>query len=344
MRASVPNKHRASQVSRTRYADLALDQSQVALLEVGRWLRQNNYCFTTVTPETQRRVNARATSDQAFDLRDVFGWSRPFNPDLLPPRILQWLDTAGALQHEGDLRRSALRFSSLGHYLLAHSAYPTTAANTVFFGPDTLRFADLIRSVYANYSRPSHHVVDIGCGAGAGGLVIAELLREDFPHVVMADINCKALRIAAVNAVLNNIGENVASVEYVHSDVLSAVRGPIDLIIANPPYLADAQRRLYRDGGEAADVIGGALSIRIVEESLKRLSPGGTLVLYTGSAIVGGTDLLYKALAPLLADTDFTYKEIDADVFGDELDAPAYASVERIAAVGLVMHLADGKR
>ena len=32
----------------------------------------------------------------------------------------------------------------------------------------------------------------------------------------------------------------------------------------------------------------------------------------------------------------FSYREIDPDVFGEELDAPAYAHAERIAAVALV--------
>jgi hypothetical protein len=31
----------------------------------------------------------------------------------------------------------------------------------------------------------------------------------------------------------------------------------------------------------------------------------------------------------------FVYEEIDPDVFGEELDRPAYATADRIAAVGL---------
>jgi methylase of polypeptide subunit release factors len=148
--------------------------------------------------------------------------------------------------------------------------------------------------------------------------------------------------MAAVNAALNGVDASSGSIEYVHGDLLDSVRGPIDLIIANPPYLADPGRRLYRDGGDIAGAIGGALSVRIVEESMRRLSPGGRLVLYTGSAIVAGEDLLYKAIAPFLTNCRFRYTEIDPDVFGEELDAATYASVERIAAVSLIATLLQG--
>jgi hypothetical protein len=33
----------------------------------------------------------------------------------------------------------------------------------------------------------------------------------------------------------------------------------------------------------------------------------------------------------------FVYEEIDPDVFGEELERPAYAHVDRIAAVGLTV-------
>jgi hypothetical protein len=83
--------------------------------------------------------------------------------------------------------------------------------------------------------------------------------------------------------------------------------------------------------------------VRIVEQALQRLAPGGLLVLYTAAPIVDGLDLLWEALAPRLAraglrtGTDVRYAEIDPDVFGSELASPAYAQVERISVVGLTL-------
>jgi methylase of polypeptide subunit release factors len=154
-------------------------------------------------------------------------------------------------------------------------------------------------------------------------------------QVVLADINHAALRHARINAAL----AGARAVEVVESDVLAGVTGPIDVVIANPPYLADPGRRLYRDGGGA---LGFDLSLRIVQEALARLEPGGQLVLYTGSPVVAGQHPLRASLAPVLATRSCrsSWEEIDPDVFGEELDAPAYRDVDRIAVVALVVHLA----
>ena len=48
----------------------------VALIEA---LKRLGYTFTTVTPSTHERVNRRPCAEQARNLRDVFGWSRPFD-------------------------------------------------------------------------------------------------------------------------------------------------------------------------------------------------------------------------------------------------------------------------
>lgn len=109
----------------------------------------------------------------------------------------------------------------------------------------------------------------------------------------------------------------------------------MDLVIANPPYMLDGEGRIYRDG---AGDLGEGLALRIIEEALHRLSPGGRLLLYTGSAVVDGRDILLSKLGPLLSDRDrvnVQYEELDPDVFGEELDNRPYAGVERIAAVML---------
>ena len=69
-----------------------------------------------------------------------------------------------------------------------------------------------------------------------------------------------------------------------------------------------------------------------------RLAGGGRLILYTGSAIIGGADPLREALASALAvrGCSLRYREIDPDVFGEELDGPAYAEVDRIALVAAI--------
>lgn len=291
-----------------------------ALRDVGRLLSEYGYQFTTVTPLTHARV-LRRRPGLAKDLRDVFGWNRPFRSELLPPQLLDASATAGILEETAVGMRSSVRFSSLGAELLAHSAFPTTATDAVFFGPDTYRFC----AYAARHLGPVRCLVDVGCGSGAGGLSVRGLAQR----VILADINPSALRLARVNTSLAR-----ARVELVESDVLQAVTGQVDAVISNPPYMRDAGGRTYRDGGGQW---GEALSVRIARESLARLAPGGKLLLYTGAPIVNGTDVLRRELEALCERSRavFTYEELDPDVFGEQLDEPFYESVDRIAAVGL---------
>jgi release factor glutamine methyltransferase len=294
-----------------------------ALLELGRVLQRAGYEFVTVTPETHRRVNARADArghGQATGLRDVFGWNRPFGPELLSRELLELLRTADALEARGEVFRSRVRFSTLRGRLFAHSAYPTLENDAVFFGPDTYRFCELLD----RWAPTAQRVADIGCGSGAGAISIANRTRGR----VLADVSSRALYFSRVNAALNEVNAVL-----VQSDVLDSVPAA-DLVIANPPYLRDPAGRLYREGGGQ---YGESLALRIVAEALERLSKGGTLVLYTGAAVVRGRDVFRREVAPLLRSRalDVIYQELDPDVFGEELDRPEYAEVERIAAVGL---------
>ena len=307
--------------------------NEQALFELGSWLRATGYCFITVTPATHARVRARIPRGEAKSLRDIFGWSMAFRPSLLPATARLLLERGGALEAAGQLLRSRVRFSTLGDSLYMHSAYPTADADAVFFGPDTHRFAALIqRTLGTAPGLRVDRLVDVGCGGGAGGIVAVRALRSEPSEVVLADINATALQYAAVNVSLAGI----MPVTFSQGDLFNGIAQPIDLIVANPPYLCDPEARLYRNGGGE---LGSELSTRIVVEGLPRLRAGGALILYTGAPVVDGLDTFWCSVAPIVRDAGvrYDYAELDPDVFGEELENPAYAHVERIAVVGLVI-------
>jgi methylase of polypeptide subunit release factors len=307
-----------------------------ALLQVGRALRAAGYKFTTITPLSHQRVNARTPASNPT-LRDIFGWSRSFREDDLPEEILRNLQRAGAVEVTDGQLRSKVRFSALGEQLFAHSAFPTEHADAVFFGPDTYRFARAIASVTSALRRgPAMRVLDIGAGSGAGGLYAAQLLQDPSLRVVLTDINTSALRFSRVNALLNG----VPNVEVVASDLYTNVSGIFDLIVSNPPYLVDRLARVYRHGGGE---FGSELSMRIIEEGLPYLRRGRPLLLYTGTAVVDGADLFERALRDRLGSRKvrLSYDEIDPDVFGEELEAAPYDRVDRIAVVAAVVETID---
>jgi methylase of polypeptide subunit release factors len=304
-----------------------LDQAQAALAALLSHLQALDYRFVPPTPATQKRVLARPDRQVARSVRDVFGWSLPFAPDLLPPSLFAALEAGGGLEPQGDLFKSKLRVSSLDGRLFLHSAYPTSDEQSVFLGPDSYRFVAFVQSELARNGVRS--LVDVGAGSGVGGLMAAALLPD--AKVILIDANPEALRLAAVNA--HHAG---VPVELVQGCGTEDIPDGVDIVLANPPYMMDEEGRTYRDGG---DMHGARISLDWTLAAAARLAPGGRVLLYTGVAIVDGRDELREALADQLPALGCTlrYRELDPDVFGEELVKPAYAEVERIAAIGAVV-------
>lgn len=314
-----------------------MDEASLALVALGRRLIGAGYRFTTVTPATQRLVNERAGIEPAQSLADIFGWSRAFAASSVPGELFELMQAAAVCERVAgsELFRSRVRFAELKGRLFVHSAFPTTARDAVFFGPDSHRFVGALERS-AGYAE---RVVDVGCGSGVGGIVLATRGIGKKP-VLLADINSEALRHAQVNAALAGV-----SAETVVSDVLRGVTSDFDLVISNPPYLLDDAQRTYRDGrGE----YGEGLACRIVQEAIARLSAsprGGRLLLYTGAVVVQGEDTFLRAIQHELSrpGVRYEYEELDPDIFGDELARRAYARAQRIAAVFLQVHVEGGQ-
>lgn len=296
------------------------------LTALGRFLRAEGYDFTTVTPATHARVLAKSGTHFNPSLRDIFGWNRPFAGNALPQSIFSRLQSGGLLTvDDNGLMHSTVRFATIDGNLYVHDAYPTIAPDAVFFGPDTYRFIAAVRAQL----NACDLLVDVCCGSGAGGLEASLGIAD---RVVLADINPKALAFAEVNCLL---GHNYSAIIH-QADLLSGIDERPNAIIANPPYLADPFGRTYRDG---SGQLGTGLALRILRESITLLAPGGQLLLYTGTPVIDGIDQFAAVALPLARATgaEFRYEEIDPDVFGEELESPPYASVERIAAVILTV-------
>lgn len=296
-------------------------KNEDALFALLSELRRRNYQFVTVTPATHDRVVARPIGGEPT-LRDIFGWNRTFLEKQLAPDLVGLLQQAQCLDGAQGELRSRVRVASLNEHLFLHSSYPTRSENSVFFGPDTYRFARFVNAQSELSSARS--IVDMGAGSGVGGITAAAL----FPlaKVTLVDINREATELARVNA-------KYAAVDV---DILLSDRIPVgcDVVIANPPYMIDGAHRTYRDGG---GLFGGQVAYEWVEQALCYLVPDGTMLLYTGAAFVDGRAPLVDRIESLCreADAKLSTEEIDPDVFGEELDQSHYSQVERIAALGI---------
>jgi methylase of polypeptide subunit release factors len=303
-----------------------LERQDAAMLELLHCLKAQDYQFTSITPASHERVLARPPAASA-SLRDIFGWNRTFAKNDLDASLFRQLQESGLLAECPQGWRSEVRVSSLGSDLFLHSGFPTLEPDSVFFGPDTYRFARFIEEELGRPA-PGAKIVDMGAGSGAGGLFCARLSPESF--VTLVDVNEKALRLARLNAAAAEIEVNLQRRDNVPPDA--------DVIVANPPYMIDPQRRNYRDGG---GLLGGEIALEWVRQALGTLTPRGRLLLYSGVAVVEGK---WPAIEAIVAECDrrgagCTWREIDPDVFGEELSGPAYSEVERIAAVGVTIAL-----
>jgi release factor glutamine methyltransferase len=128
-------------------------------------------------------------------------------------------------------------------------------------------------------------VVDVGTGSGILGITIA--LECPWVRVVLLDVSADALAVARENA--QRLGA-ASRVQLVQSDLLAALSGRYDLIIANLPYIPTAampglppevrrEPRIALDGGPD----GLALYRRLFAEVPPRLSPTGALFAEIGS-------------------------------------------------------------
>lgn len=287
-------------------------------------LDARGYDFVAPTPSVSRRARELRLS-AGTPLRAIFGWSQVFCRPDLDPAVFELAMSANVLEAVGDGFRSKVRVSRVGGALYLHSAFPANGEDAVFLGPDSYRFVRFIAQV--TNGRTVKSIAEVGCGAGVGGLFAAALYPR--ARVDLGDVNTAALELAAVNAAHAGVLANLF-----RSDGMTALQGPYDLIVANPPYVAGATGKVYKDGG---DMHGARVALDWSRQAISRLTPGGQFVLYSGSAILeGGVDALRLALEGLVAATPYqlTYEELDPDIFGGELRKPAYAGVERIAAVG----------
>jgi len=124
---------------------------------------------------------------------------------------------------------------------------------------------------------------------GNGSLAVLAALAWPEVQVTGADISHDALAVAAINLARHDLQERV---KLLHSDGLSALPGPFDLILCNPPYVCQASMAAlpaeYLAEPELA-LAGGTDGMDFVRQLFKdapsRMSAHAILVLEIGNEI-----------------------------------------------------------
>ncbi len=158
--------------------------------------------------------------------------------------------------------------------------------------------------------------VDLGTGSGAIGLSIA--FERERVDVWLTDASEDALSVARAN--LAGLGRaaprvSIAPAGEWFASLPAQLRGQIDLIVSNPPYVADSDElpAVVRDWEPASALFAGADGLDdlrvIVAESPSWLSPAGSLVVELAPTQA-------EAFAALAREAGFAEVEIKQDLTG----------------------------
>lgn len=140
-------------------------------------------------------------------------------------------------------------------------------------------------------------VVDLCCGSGAVGVAIAAELESAELYAVDDDsaaVRCAARNVAAV--------DGIALLGDLYQPLPSRLRGRVDLLVANAPYVPTGQIALMppeaREYEPRGALDGGpdglAVQRRIVATAANWLAPGGHLLVETSARQAAETAALFK--------------------------------------------------
>ncbi|MEI6605792.1 MAG: peptide chain release factor N(5)-glutamine methyltransferase [Verrucomicrobiota bacterium] len=184
------------------------------------------------------------------------------------------------LRESLKLRGEGVPLQHLLGQVLFHNREFKSDARALIPRPETEELADWLLGMSFP---PDLAVLDMGCGSGVLGLTLAA--ENPGWQVTLADISPAALALARENAATFAI----ANLHWCESDLFAAIEGTFDGIVANLPYVAEAERAdLSREvlhdpplalfgGPDGLEVL-----TRFIPEAFARLRPGGWLALEIG--------------------------------------------------------------
>jgi len=134
-------------------------------------------------------------------------------------------------------------------------------------------------------------IVDVCTGSGCIAVAIAR--QRPRARLIATDLSSRSLDVARQNAARHSVGERMIWLE---GNLLGALvgqrlEGQVDVIVSNPPYIAEAdwatlqpEVRLFEPRGALiAGPQGTELHERLLQEASRYLSPGGALILEIGA-------------------------------------------------------------
>ncbi len=176
------------------------------------------------------------------------------------------VEDARVLSSAWDWYEEGVHFPVLGYRL--HPFYGA-------YIPARMEHLELFGTWLAKYQGARNRAIDVGTGSGVLALQMA---KAGFRQVLATDINPNA--IESVARQLRRL-PNAPPVELEHADLLGSDRGPIDLVVSNPPWMKGEVGRTL----DLAMYFQDGFFERFFAQALERLAPGGRVVIVFSNII-----------------------------------------------------------
>ena len=175
--------------------------------------------------------------------------------------------------------------------------YDRTITDYTYFGYDSVKFAEEVRSTLA--ADRFQRSLDIGTGSGVQALNVAHLSEE----INGIDVNPRAIKFGQTNARINNI----THANFFLSNLYEKVTGKFDLVTSNPPFVfypdADYDPLTFRDGH------GGKFGLELPSAILKGLdnilSDNGIAKMICISLMIKGHDTVLEEIRKIFSHKNY---------------------------------------
>ncbi len=186
-------------------------------------------------------------------------------------------------------------------YLLGHWEFFgldfTVSPDVLIPRPETELLVEQALAWLKNH--PGRRAADVGTGSGCIAVSLAKC-QSDL-HLVATDQSTSAIKIAAANASRHGVADRI---QFLHTNLLDGITGPLDLVVANLPYIPSAtlEELLVAKYEPLSALDGGPQGLSLIEELLKDASrwwtPGGAILLEIESGQGESAPALAQALLP----------------------------------------------